>query len=40
VTLPADALERARLKIKDRLRVAVMRDGALLLIRAQIPDPD
>lgn len=39
VTLPADALERASLGVGDRLRVAVMRDGALLLLRTYLPDP-
>lgn len=39
VTLPASALEGASLSVGERLRVAVMRDGALLLLRTDLPDP-
>ena len=39
VTLPAEALKCAQLSIGDRLRVAVMKDGALVLFRTQLPDP-
>jgi len=39
VTLPSAKLGRAGLAIGDRLHVAVLREGTLILTRIVLPDP-
>lgn len=38
VTLPASTLERAAVKVGDRLHVSALRDGTLILTKTRLPD--